>query len=154
MWLYTDKSILTTTFVESKLDIVKIKFDFVSYYHLPQMVPFLIAGHIYYVYACRQASTSIMSLNYFSLVQIAHSTFSIYFRRIYMDTLPSSPTYIKNDLDTISDSILIHPSCMHIKIIIRSILWATLWRCGGGGGGFIRNDMPPPIIRCFWHQIF
>ena len=46
--VYTDTSILTTTFVESKLDIVMIKFDFVSYYHLHQMVLFPIAGHNYY----------------------------------------------------------------------------------------------------------
>ena len=43
MWLYTDTRY---TFVESKLDIVVIKIDFVSYYHLHQIVPFLIASHI------------------------------------------------------------------------------------------------------------
>ena len=48
LWLqYTDTSIPTTTFVESKLDTVMIKIDFVSYYHLPQIVPFPIAGHKY-----------------------------------------------------------------------------------------------------------
>ena len=35
--------ILTTVFVESKLDIFLLKI--ISYYHLPQMVPFLVADH-------------------------------------------------------------------------------------------------------------
>ena len=43
---YTDTSILTITLVESKLDIVMMN-NFVSHYHLPQMIPFLIAGHNY-----------------------------------------------------------------------------------------------------------
>ena len=38
--------ILTAESIESTLDIVMIKTDFVSCYHLTQMVPFLIAGHI------------------------------------------------------------------------------------------------------------
>ena len=51
LWLYTDTSIVShnyINFVESKLDIVMINIDFISYHHLPQMVPFLMAGHIYY----------------------------------------------------------------------------------------------------------
>ena len=40
-----DTSILTTIFVESKLDIVMIKSDFVSCYYLPQTVLILIAGN-------------------------------------------------------------------------------------------------------------
>ena len=44
----TGTSITTTlNFVDSILDSAMIKIDFVSYYHLPQLVPFLIAGHIY-----------------------------------------------------------------------------------------------------------
>ena len=32
--------------LESKLDIVVTEIDFVSYYHLSQIIPFLIASHI------------------------------------------------------------------------------------------------------------
>ena len=44
-------SMLPAKFVESTLDIFMIKTDFSSHTvcHLPQMVPFLIAGHIYLV---------------------------------------------------------------------------------------------------------
>ena len=41
---YTLIQIYTTTFVESKVDIVVIKIDFVSYYRLHHL--FLIEGHI------------------------------------------------------------------------------------------------------------
>ena len=37
---------LYINFVGSKSNIVMKKIDFVLYYHLPKMVPFLIAGHI------------------------------------------------------------------------------------------------------------
>ena len=42
--VYSDTSILTTTSIESKCH---DKINFVSYYHLPQMVLFRIAGHNY-----------------------------------------------------------------------------------------------------------
>ena len=51
--MYTDTSILTTTFVESNLEIVIIKIDFVSYYKI--LVFFLKAGHV-----CVHVNTSLV----------------------------------------------------------------------------------------------
>jgi hypothetical protein len=43
--IHSDTSLLTTTLVESKLDIITVK-TFVSYYRLPRMVSFLVEGHL------------------------------------------------------------------------------------------------------------